>query len=64
MKRAAKHGRDENKRDEGWRGSHGWLRLKQGGTPSVLRTSSIPRTAGAEYLLRGRTCWSGHNSSP
>ena len=24
-------------------------------TPSVLRTPSIPRTAGAEYLLRGRT---------
>ena len=33
MKRAAKHGRDENKRDEGWGGSHGWLRLKQGGDP-------------------------------
>ena len=25
------------------------------GTPSILRTPSIPRTAGAEYLLRGRT---------
>ena len=29
MKRAAKHGRDKDKRDEGWRGSHGWLRLKR-----------------------------------
>jgi hypothetical protein len=25
-------------------------------TPSFLRTPSIPRTAGAEFLLRGRTC--------
>jgi len=29
MKRAAKHGRYKNKRDEGWGGSHGWLRLKR-----------------------------------
>ena len=27
-------------------------------TLSVLRTPSIPRTAGAEYLLRGKTCGS------
>ena len=33
-------------------------------TPSVLRTPSIPRTAGAEYLLRGMTCLSGLSSSP
>ena len=26
---AAKHGRYKNKRDEGWGGSHGWLRLKR-----------------------------------
>ncbi len=26
-----------------------------GKTPSFLRTPSIPRTAGAEYLLRGKT---------
>ena len=29
--------------------------MKKKGTPSILRTPSIPRTAGAEYLLRGRT---------
>ena len=33
-------------------------------TPSVLRTPSIPRTAGAEYLLRGKAGWSRLRSSP
>ena len=36
----------------------GVLGAEEEKTPSILRTPSIPRTAGAEYLLRGMTCGS------